>query len=344
MTSSETHAGKAFTFFLLFLTLLGSGAVPVFLRFLLKPGADGGLGLDPWIVNALRYSSAPIFWFPFVAMKWRQGTAGGDDSPTLGEPHYRGGIWKAAMVPTFFNLLTQICWGAAAVYAEANVIGFVARLAFPFTVLYSFLLFPGERKLIKKPAFWIGGIGTLVGLVLLSAEKLGASGSGGTTIFGFLLLFLMAVSWGGYSVSVKKQMSSYSSILSFWVISTYTTAGLLLLMILFADFTSFQKMDLQAWTVLSASSLIGITFWHVMYYRALKGVGAIVSDGVLMISPFLTVAGSAYFLGETLSPLQAFGGFVLVCGGVLLVIAHGRAAREEPTDVASCVKFSTLSR
>lgn len=342
MTSSEPHAGKAFTYFLLFLTLLASGSVPVFLRFLLKPGVYGGLGLDPWIVNALRYSFAPVFWLPFVAMKWRQGTA--DDSSTLGESYHRGGIWKAAVIPTFFNLLTQICWGVAAIYAEANVIGFVARLAFPFTVLYSFLLFPGERKMIKKPAFWIGGIGTLVGLVLLSAEKLGASGNGGTTTFGFLLLFLMAVSWGGYSVSVKKQMSSYSSIMSFWVISTYTTAGLLLLMFLFADFTTFQKMDLQAWTVLSASALVGITFWHVMYYKALKGVGAIVSDGVLMISPFLTVAGSAYFLGETLSPLQAFGGFVLVCGGVLLVIAHGRAAKEELTDVASCVKLSTLSR
>lgn len=344
MSPTDTRPGYAFTLFLLFLTLLCSGSVPVFLRFLLKPGADGGLGLDPWIVNALRYASAPIFWFPFVMMRRRPVTAGSDDSPSRADVHFRGGVWRAAMVPTFFNLVTQVCWGAVGKYSDANMIGFVARLAFPFTVLYSFLLFPGERRLIRRPGFWIGGIGTLVGLVLLSAEKLGAPGSGGTTFFGFFLLFLMAIFWGGYTVSVKKQMAVYSSIYSFWVISAYTTAGLLVLMFLFGDFASFRKIDLGAWEVLAASSLVGVTFWHVMYYRALKGLGAIVSDGVLMASPFLTVVGSSYFLGETLSPIQAVGGFVLVGGGVLLVIVHGRATREMPTNAAACAKLSTLTR
>src|SRR5512140_2414552 len=118
MTSSKARAGKTLTYFLLFLTLLASGSVPVFLRYLLKPGAYGGLGLDPWVVNALRYSFAPVFWLPFVAMKWRQGTADDDGSSTLGKSHHRRGIWKAAVIPTLFNLLTQICWGVAAIYAE----------------------------------------------------------------------------------------------------------------------------------------------------------------------------------------------------------------------------------
>ncbi len=321
----DARPGKGFTLFLLGLTLLGSGAVPVFLRFMLKPGANGGLGLDPWIVNALRYASAPVFWLPFVLVRGRNATVGAGGGPaSAGAP--AAGVWKAAVIPAAFNLLTQTCWGVAGCYADANVIAFISRLAFPFTVLYCFLLFPGERRLARTPAFWIGGAGSLCGLVLLSAERLARSGGGGTTPFGFFLLVVMAVSWGGYSVSVKKQMSRYPSIMSFWVVSTYTTAGLLLLMGLFGDLSTVRAMDRRAWAVLAASSLAGITFWHVMYYHALKGVGAIVADGVLMVSPFLTVAGSAYLLGETLSALQTVGGSLLVASGVLLVVAHGRAA------------------
>ena len=329
MTPAEEHRNKIVALFLLCLTLLGSGSVPIFLRYLLKAETDGGLGLDIWVVNALRYSSAPVFWLPFVLMRMRRGKSASDGSLLIHGTHLRSGVWKAAIIPTVFNLVTQTSWGAVGKYADANVIGFASKLAFPFTVLYSFLLFPAERRLARTSSFWIGALGSLVGLVLLSAEKFAGSGTGGTTMLGYLLLVLMAISWGAYSVSVKKQMSGYSSILSFWVISTYTTIGLLFLMFVFGDLVTFRVMDIKAWAVLIASSFIGVTFWHVMYYRALKGVGAVVSDGVLMVSPFLTVAGSAFVLGETLTPLQAVGGSILVGGGILLVIAHGRITKEE---------------
>jgi EamA-like transporter family. len=329
VTPAEEHHNKVVALFLLSLTLLGSGSVPIFLRYLLKTETEGGLGLDIWVVNALRYSSAPVFWLPFVLMRMRREKSASDNSLEIPDTHHRSGVWKAAIVPTVFNLVTQTSWGAVGKYADANVIGFASKLAFPFTVLYSFLLFPGERRLTKTSSFWIGALGSLVGLVLLSAEKIAGSGTGGTTMFGYLLLLLMAISWGAYSVSVKKQMSGYSSILSFWVISIYTTVGLLFLMFVFGDLATFRVMDLKAWVVLIASSFIGVTFWHVMYYRALKGVGAVVSDGVLMVSPFLTVAGSAFILGETLTLLQAIGGSILVGGGIFLVVAHGRITKVE---------------
>ena len=329
MTPAEEHQNKVVAFFLLCLTLLGSGSVPIFLRYLLKARTEGGLGLDIWVVNALRYSSAPVFWLPFVLMRMRREKPTNDDAQKFPDTHLRSGVWIAAIVPTLFNLVTQTSWGAVGKYADANVIGFASKLAFPFTVLYSFILFPGERRLAKTSFFWIGALGSLVGLVLLSAEEIFGSGTGGTTTFGYFLLLLMAVSWGAYSVSVKRQMSSYSSILSFWVISIYTTVGLLFLMFVFGDLATFFVMGLKAWVVLIASSFIGVTFWHVMYYRVLKGVGAVVSDGVLMVSPFLTIAGSAFILGETLTPLQAVGGSILVGGGILLVIAHGRITKDE---------------
>lgn len=285
------------------------------------------MGLDCWVVNALRYSIAPVFWLPFIVARMRRSRSDSGGFVAFSDLHIRSPIWIAAIAPAVINLVTQVVWGMVGKYAEASLIGFAAKLGFPLTVMYSFLLFPDERRLVKTSAFWIGGSGSLIGLVLLSAEKIGGSGAGGTTAFGFFLLLFMAVSWGGYPVAVKKYMSGYSSVLSFWVISLYTTVGLIFLMFLFGDFSTFHVMDLHAWAVLIGSALIGIAFWHVLYYRSLKDVGAVVSDGVLMASPFLTIAGSAVLLGERLTTLQFVGGIAVVAAGILLAVAHGRTAK-----------------
>ena len=73
-----------------------------------------------------------------------------------------------------------------------------------------------------------------------------------------------------------------------------------------------------------ASSLVGITFWHVLYYKAIRGLGTIVADGVLMSSPAITIVGSALILGEHMTVLQAIGGSIIAGGSILLVVAQGR--------------------
>jgi drug/metabolite transporter (DMT)-like permease len=321
----EGHFNKmAGALLFLFCALCGAGAVPIFLRYLLKPPESGGLGLDIWILNALRYSLAPIFWLPFFMKEGlKHKTSGADPSDTI-YPNHPNPIWIAAMFPAGFSIVNQACWGAVGKYADANIIAFFSKLSFPVTVLFCFILFADERQLTRSPLFRMGAVGCLIGLFLLTGESLLSSNAGGTSLFGILLLLLISVSWGGYSINIRIKMSQFSSVASFWVISFYTTIGLVVLMLLFGDFSEFRPMGLQTWVVVIASSFIGITFWHVMYYRAIRGLGTLVSDGVLMTSPFLTAVGSAFFLGERLSALQSVGGSILAGGGVLLVMAWGR--------------------
>jgi len=323
--ASDNRLGKMTgALFFLFCALCGAGAVPIFLRYLLKAPESGGLGLDIWILNALRYSLAPLFWLPFVIKeRLNRKTSGAGPSDTVFK-NPRSSIWIAAITPAAFSIVNQACWGAVGKYADANIIAFFSKLAFPVTVLYCFFLFPEERQLTRTPLFRLGGVGCLLGLSLLSTESFLASHAGGTSLFGVLLLLLIAVTWGGYSVNIRLKMSQFSSVASFWVISIYTTAGLVILMLLFGDFSNFRIMKLQTWALVIASSFIGITLWHVIYYRAIRGLGTLVSDGVLMTSPFLTVLGAAFFLGESLTALQGVGGSVLAGSGVLLVIARGR--------------------
>jgi drug/metabolite transporter (DMT)-like permease len=315
---------KTSALFFLICALCGAGAVPVFLRYLFKSPELGGLGLDIWVINALRYAMAPLFWLPFVLAKGSHIIATGNAPADAVVETDGNRIWRDALLPACFSIVNQAAWGGVGKYADANTIAFASKLAFPVAILYCFIFFPEERLLARSRLFWLGVAGCFAGLALLSVERLAFSSLLGTSLMGLILLLLIAVSWGGYSVSVRLKMPNYSAISSFWVISVYTTIGLTLLMWAFGDVAIVTGLDMTTWGIVIASSLVGITFWHVLYYKAIRGLGTIVADGVLMSSPAITIVGSAWILGEHMTVLQAIGGSIIAGGSILLVVVRGR--------------------
>ncbi|MHC4715878.1 MAG: EamA family transporter, partial [Planctomycetota bacterium] len=118
------------------------GGVPPVLRHL-------RLYLDPWTVNAVRYSTAALFWLPFtIIMSRRLGATG--------TARFGGNIWIAALIPTVWNILGQVGWAVCPYYAEASTIGFVIRSSFIFTVLTGLAFIPDERQLLRRPVFYMG--------------------------------------------------------------------------------------------------------------------------------------------------------------------------------------------
>ena len=62
-----------------------------------------------------------------------------------------------------------------------------------------------------------------------------------------------------------------------------------------------------------------------LYYRAIHGLGPIVSSGVLLAAPFLTLLGAWIILGEQMeSRLQFVGGITIIAGGVCLLKAKAQ--------------------
>ena len=294
------------------LSVLGAtlcySTMPTFLRHFLADPAQGGLGLDPWNVNALRYCTAALFWLPFVLVMLRR------------KRTVSTGVWRAAVVPALVNLAGQVMWGMVGKYASASVIGFVTKLAFLFTVVIGFVLFRDERVLSRTKWFWIGAGCCLLGLVGMSAGSLGTGSS--TTAAGLVLLIFVTLFWGAYAVAVKRFMSAYPPILSFGVISLYTAAPLVPLMLIFGTPSEIGAMAASTWGLVVLSGLLGIAFAHVLYYRGILRLGAVVASGIPMISPFLTLLGATLVLGETIGTLETVGGIVIVMGGVGLVLAR----------------------
>ena len=302
---SEPPSDKSTGLICLGMALLCFASVPVFLKYFTSI-------LDSWTVNGVRYTIGTLFWMPFVLSHRR------------GDPALRG-IWRAAIVPAAINLVGQATFAFAPYYNDATLMSFVLRMSFLFTTVFGFWLLREERDLAKSPTFWIGASGLVLGVLLLYR---GGSQVQGASLFGLTLLLFTSACWGLYSVVIRTNMSRYSVRLSFGVISLYTAVGLLIMMLVCGHWQQLANIDWAQWGWLVLSGLLGISFAHVLIYRAILSLGPIVTVGGASLVPLLTAGGAWLVLGERMRLMQWSGGAILLAGCFCLVFAKTRTHRQ----------------
>lgn len=292
--------------------------VPVFLRYFTDPEYH----LDLWTVNAVRYTTAAVFWFPFVLVLGRRFKA-------LDPPPVQRSVWVAAALPALVNLAGQIGWAAAPYFIDAPTIGFVIRTSFLFTIVLGFIFVPPERALAGMSLFYLGAAACLAGTVVMFVGRLGGEQSlSPKRLAGLGIIVWAALCWGGYAVSVRRLLTGYPFRLAFGVVSLYTAAAVVVLMLVFGDYPRLAGLPLKVWALLAVSGFIGIAMGHVLLYRGIHSIGPVITSGVQMAAPFVTCSAAAAFLvDETLTGPQLLGGIVVVVGGLLLVKAKAQVNR-----------------
>ena len=264
--------------------------------------------IDPWTANGARYFFAAAFWLPFVARALR-GMA----------PASRRTAWKAAAVPAAAHCASQMFFGAAPYYNNATMLNFGCRLSIPFATLFGFWLLKSERPLMRSPLFWTGLLCALGGFLLMFENGFGTDG---TSPAGMLVLLGFAAAWGLYVVFVRRNLSNYPAHLAYGLVSLLTCVPLLALMFRFGDWPALLRLPWAQWLWLVLSALIGLTLGHVFYYRAIRIMGPIASEGGMLLIPFQTALLAHLFLGERISAAQWAAGAVLLLGCALLIRAR----------------------
>ena len=278
--------------------ILSWASMPLFLKYFT------GL-LDGWTVNGVRYTIAALLALPYLLLRVRAGEV----SP---------GLYRDALIPAGCNIAGQICWGLSPYFNHASIMHFIGRSTFLFMIVFGYVLLHEERKLIARPLFWLGALGTVSGVV---AMFLGGTAQGSTSTTGVLLLLGAGAGWAAYGVAVKRCMGRHSARLSFCVISLYTAPVLLALMFGLGDWPRIATLEAPDWFWIVLSAVTAITLAHTLLYVVIKHYGPIVTDGVLQVIPFVTVVGAYLLFGEVLTGLQWFGGTLLVGGSFALLRA-----------------------
>jgi drug/metabolite transporter (DMT)-like permease len=260
--------------------------------------------LDTWTQNAFRYATAFVVWAPFVLVRVRQGRI----------PRR---IWTRAIVPTVLNLVQQVLLTAGFYYIDPAFASLLGKTSLIWIMLFAMIVFPDERALLRNRLFLTGVPLCVAGAVGVMVLQRGFS-TGGTAI-GIVLTLGCALSWGAYTVSARYFLRDYDPRTAFAVIAVYTTIALFALALLLGDPLHGLRMPLAGWAAVSVSGFAAIAVGHVLYFVAIKRIGATITALFLLITPLGVYGVSARTFGETMNLAQGLSGIVLLAGAGLVL-------------------------
>jgi drug/metabolite transporter (DMT)-like permease len=270
---------------------------------------------DGFTANMIRYPVAALCYLPFLILGIRSGKI--------------GKFWLAALLPCSFNLIAQTLWAWSFYYLDAGLIGFMIRLSLIWSILGAFILFSDERRLARSPMFWTGAVLSFAGFIAMSL--LGNSINASYTSAGIIIIFVCGIFWGGYGVTARYTMKDLNPLVTFAVISLYTSIGLVAIFPL-GDPGSVTKLNPFDFCILIVSALTGIAMAHGLLYFAMQRIGVAISMFSLMAAPFVTKICANIFLHESFTPSQWIGGLILIIGSAFALRSQQYL---QPIDIAA---------
>jgi drug/metabolite transporter (DMT)-like permease len=281
-------------------TLFFWSSGPIFIKFLTEH-------LDSWTQNMLRYLAACLFWLPFLLF-------------LIKKKLVEKSVWRRALLPVVPNLAFQSLWAVGFYYIDPTFMVLLNKSSIIWIAGFSLVFFVDERPLIKSNRFWTGMFLSVVGVigVLLFKKDFTAT----QTITGVIIALSASVMWAIYSISVKIAFKNIDSRAGFSVISIYTVFGLCVLAFIFGRPQECLHMGSWPWACVIISGVTAIGIGHVLYYVAMKRIGATIPALVVLAQPFIVFAVSNIFFGESLDVLQWFFGVALLAGAAFAIRAQ----------------------
>jgi drug/metabolite transporter (DMT)-like permease len=263
--------------------------------------------LDSWTQNLLRYSVACLFWLPFLLLSIRA-------------KRFDKKIWRRALAPAGANIVMQSLWAAAFYYIGPAFMVLLTKTNIIWIAGFSLIFFAEERALVRSKRFWTGLTLSAIGLIGVMFFKVNLAEV--KTATGIVIALAAALMWGVYTVSVKIAFRRIDSRSGFSVISIYTVVGLGAAAILFGRPGDCVQIGPRQWACVVISGVLCIALAHVMYYAALRRIGATIPALVILAQPFIVLAISHTLFGESLSVVQLVFGAVLLAGAALAIWAQ----------------------
>ena len=289
--------------------------------------------IDAWTANGVRYPISAVLYWPLLYFAFRDGRL------TLTLVH-------RCLVPALFALGGQVFWALAHYELQASEVGFIVRLSTLWAIVGSMILFRDERKLIRRPGFYVGILLIVGGFLSMSmfdrnadatisastatvemtqhdSDGSPALATEGDHRLGVFYIVLCGAFFGFYMVSVRRCIPDVDPILAFGVVGNLVSVGTIAGMFLRGNVLLLTEQTPFSWFLLGASSFLGIALGHIMMYVAVQRLGAAITSSCHALMPFITAAVASVTLAESLTGGQWAGGIAMVLGaGVLLSLKH----------------------
>ena len=136
------------------------------------------------------------------------------------------------------------------------------------------------------------------------------SGEGSGTLAGNLLMVCACLYWTGYILTTPKLMEACSSMrVSTW----QAIAGMITLApFAFAERSEWVPVSPMAWFCIFLLAAVCSALCYVLYNEAIRFVDSLTVSLTINLNPVAACIGGTFLLGETLAPLQLFGGILII--------------------------------
>lgn len=276
--------------------------------------------IDVWTANGWRYGFAALLWLPPAA--WIMARRGVRSIP-----------WLSVTVPAVLWFAGQIQFAASFYYVGPAMVTFMMRVQILCVIVFSAVLIPSARGLLRVPGVWagiammLGGAGGMVAFGE-TAPRIDdwtgvalAAGSGATfAAYGVALRFIVPRPDDPTKVRLKPMER-------FAFIAPMVGVGMVGLMLVFGERGGAMAMELSArelW-LLALSAFLGVIVGHLAFFTAIDRIGVVSASSIVQVQPFLVLIASAFLFEETLTWPQVAAGTVLAVGAaVLLRVQTGR--------------------
>src|SRR3954465_5453930 len=263
----------------------------------------------PLAFSATRFLCAGIIFALFVL--WREGSL----------RIRRSDVKLVVATAAVGILLNQLTFNYAVDKTTAGNTALILASAPAFAALFASLA--GHEHVQRK--HWLALVVSVAGVVLVIQ---GGSGVAGVSLVGDLLAVGAAITWAAYSVMLRPLFGRYSAArISALMVSI---GGVMILPF------GLPQMHAQDWAGLSGlhwaawgySTIFPVLVTNLLYFRALRTIGASRATLYMYLQPFLGALFAAWLLGEQVTGLQILGGAVIVGGVSMGRLMPGATARE----------------
>ncbi len=190
-----------------------------------------------------------------------------------------------------------------------------------FGVLFGFLFFADERRLVRDRRFHAGLLLAVIGVVLTVTG--GGSGGSAASPAGVSLVLTSAVSWAFLTVLIKKWLPGVSPFFANAAVISFVTPLFLISHLATGGAAAPITTSPNMWILLLLSGLVGVGLGHSLFYRSVPALGVSLANILQLTRPLFTAFFSFLIFGEVLSPMQIAGGALLIGGAYAVTRLRG---------------------
>ncbi len=236
-------------------------------------------------------------------------------------------LWKkeglALPKRDFFRMLVSALLGMTLYFlfeykglekTSASTASLIVAAVPAFTLLYGVVF----KKRRYRPICYLGVLTSLAGVYLIVSY---GTGGGGDTFEGNLLIVCAALCWVGYIEVTDGLMKKHSSLF----VTTWQSvlAFLTLIPLSMTERVSFAAITPSGWAMAMYLALLCSVVAYLLYVHAISELSPFKTALFININPIAAVVGGVLLLGETVTPVQLFGGVVVL---VSIFLVNRRSA------------------